>query len=78
MLLTRLTHAHEMIAAWPPDFNAERQHPPPGYATPAAFTADFKKQGAASFRTAGGYATQPLASCVQMGKNNADSLINDK
>ncbi len=45
------------------------------YSTPAAFAAELKKQGAASLRIAGGYATQPLASPAHMGNNNAEALI---
>ena len=52
-----------------------RPHSSLGYTTPAAFAADLKKQGAASLRIAGGYATQPLASPARVGNNNAETLI---
>ena len=74
-LFTSLAHAREKIAAWTHDYNTERPHSSLGYATPAAFAADLKKQGAASLRIAGGYATQPLASYARMGNNNAEALI---
>ena len=74
-LFTSLAHAREKIAAWAHDYNTGRPHSSLGYATPAAFAADLKKQGAASLRIAGGYATQPLASPAHMGNNNAEALI---
>ena len=74
-LFTSLSHAREKIAAWIDDYNTDRPHSSLGYATPAAFAADLKKQGAASLRIAGGYATQPLASPAHMGNNNAEALI---
>ena len=74
-LFTSLAHAREKIAAWIDDYNTDRPHSSLGYATPAAFAADLKKQGAASLRIAGGYATQPLASPAHMGNNNAEALI---
>jgi putative transposase len=60
-LFTSLAHAREKIAAWVHDYNTGRPHSSLGYATPAAFAADLKKQGAASLRIARCYATQPLA-----------------
>jgi putative transposase len=74
-LFTSLDHAREKIAAWAWDYNTQRPHSSLGYATPAAFAAELKKQGAASLRIAGGYATQPLASPTHMGNNNAEALI---
>ena len=74
-LFTSLAHAREKIAAWAHDYNTGRPHSSLGYATPAAFAADLKKQGAASLRIAGGYATQPLASPAHMGNKNAEALI---
>ena len=74
-LFTSLDHAREKIAAWTWDYNTQRPHSSLGYATPAAFAAELKKQGAASLRIAGGYATQPLASPAHMGNNNAEALI---
>ena len=74
-LFTSLDHAREKIAAWAWDYNTQRPHSSLGYATPAAFAAELKKQGAASLRIAGGYATQPLASPAHMGNNNAEALI---
>ena len=74
-LFTSLDHAREKIAAWAWDYNNQRPHSSLGYATPAAFAAELKKQGAASLRIAGGYATQPLASPAHMGNNNAEALI---
>ncbi len=69
-LFTSLAHAREKIAAWADDYNTKRPHSSLGYATPAAFAAELKKQGAASLRIAGGYATQPLASPAQSRNNN--------
>ena len=57
------------------DYNNQRPHSSLGYATPAAFAVELKKQGAASLRIAGGYATQPLASQAHMGNNNTEALI---
>lgn len=74
-LFTSLDHAREKIAAWAWDYNIRRPHSSIGYSTPATFAADLKKQGAASLRIAGGYATQPLASPACMGNNNAEALI---
>ena len=74
-LFTSLDHAREKTAAWAWDYNTQRPHSSLGYATPAAFAAELKKQGAASLRIAGGYATQPLASPAHMGNNNAEALI---
>ena len=74
-LFTSLAHAREKIAAWTHDYNTGRPHSSLGYATPAAFAADLKKQGAASLRIAGGYAAQPLASPAHVGKNDAEALI---
>ena len=74
-LFASLAHAREKIAAWAHDYNTKRPHSSLGYATPAAFAADLKKQGAASVRIAGGYATQPLASPAHVGNNNAEALI---
>jgi putative transposase len=56
-LFTCLAHAREKIAAWTHDYNTGRPHSSLGYATPAAFAANLKKQGAAALRIAGGYAT---------------------
>ena len=74
-LFTSLDHAREKIAAWAWDYNTQRPNSSLGYATPAAFAAELKKQGAASLRIAGGYATQPLASLAHTGNNNAEALI---
>ena len=74
-LFTSLAHAREKIAAWAHDYNTGRPHSSLGYATPAAFAADLKKQGAASLRIAGGYATQPLASPAHVGNNDPEALI---
>jgi hypothetical protein len=65
----------EKIAAWTHDYNTARPHSALGYATPAAFAADLKKQGAASLRIAGGYATQPLASPALTRNNDAEALV---
>ena len=46
-LFMSLDHAREKIAAWIDDYNNQRPHSSLGYATPAAFAAEFKKQGAA-------------------------------
>jgi putative transposase len=70
-LFTSLAHAREKITAWADDYNTDRPHSSLGYATPAAFAADLKKQGAAALRIAGGYATQPLASPAQPRNNEA-------
>ena len=74
-LFTSLAHVREKIAAWVEDYNIGRPHSALGYATPAAFAADLKKQGAASLRIAGGYATQPLASPALSRNNDAGTLI---
>ena len=74
-LFTSLAHAREKIAAWVRDYNTGRPHSALGYATPAEFAAELKKQGAAPLRIAGGYATQPLASPAQPGNNDAEALI---
>jgi putative transposase len=74
-LFTSLAHVREKIAAWVDDYNTGRPHSSLGYATPAAFAADLKKQGAASLRIAGGYATQPLASPALTRNNDAEALI---
>ena len=74
-LFTSIAHAREKIAAWVKDYNTGRPHSSLGYATPAVFAAELKKQGAASLRIARGYATQPLASPARLGNNNAEALI---
>jgi len=74
-LFTSLAHVREKIAAWVDDYNTGRPHSALGYATPAAFAADLKKQGAASLRIAGGYATQPLASPALSRNNDTEALI---
>ncbi len=74
-LFTSLAHVREKIAAWVDDYNTRRPHSALGYATPAAFAADLKKQGAASLRIAGGYATQPLAQPALSRTNDAGTLI---
>lgn len=74
-LFSSLSHARKKIAAWVDDYNAERPHSSLGYATPAEFAAELKKQGAAPLRIAGGYATQPLASPARLGNNHAETLI---
>ena len=74
-LFTSLAHAREKIATWVDDYNTGRPHSSLGYATPAAFAADLKKQGAASLCVAGGYATQPLASPARVGNNDKRTLI---
>jgi putative transposase len=74
-LFTSIGHAREKIAAWVHDYNTGRPHSSLGYATPAAFAAELRKQGAAALRIAGGYATQPLASPALTRNNNAETLI---
>ena len=74
-LFTSLAHAREKIAAWADDYNTRRPHSSLGYATPAAFATELKKQGAASLRIAGGYAMQPLASPAQSRNNNDRTLM---
>ena len=74
-LFTSLAHAREKIAAWIDDYNTGRPHSSLGYATPAAFAAELKKQGAASLRIASGYATQPLASPAHPRNNDDRTLI---
>jgi putative transposase len=74
-LFMSMGHAREMIAAWTYDYNTGRPHSSLGYATPAAFAAELEKQGAASLRIAGGYATQPLASPAPTRNNDAAALI---
>ena len=74
-LFTSLAHAREKIAIWADDYNTGRPHSSLGYATPAAFAAELKKQGAASLRITGGYATQPLASPARTRNNDTETLI---
>ncbi|KUR76646.1 hypothetical protein AQZ50_12215 [Novosphingobium sp. Fuku2-ISO-50] len=74
-LFTGFAHVREKIAAWSDDYNTGRPHSSPGYAAPAAFAAHPKKQGAASLRIAGGYATQPLASPTLSRNNDAGVVI---
>ena len=74
-LFTSLAHARDKIAAWTHDYNTARPHSALGFATPAAFAAELKKQGAASLRIAGGYATQHLASPALSRNNDAEALI---
>lgn len=74
-LFMGLDHAREKVAAWIDDYNNQRPHSSLGYATPAAFAAELEKQGAASLRIAGDYATQPLASHAHVRNNNAETLI---
>ena len=74
-LFMSMGHAREKITAWAHDYNTGRPHSSLGYATPAAFAAELKKQGAASLRIAGGYATQPLASPAPTRNNDAEALI---
>lgn len=74
-LFTSMAHAREKIAVWVEDYNTGRPHSSLGYATPAAFAAELRKQGAASLRIAGGYATQPFASPALTRNNNAETLI---
>lgn len=74
-LFMSMWHAREKITAWADDYNTGRPHSSLGYATPAAFAAELKKQGAASLRIAGGYATQPLTSPAPARDNDAEALI---
>ena len=74
-LFTSMPHAREKIALWVDDYNSGRPHSSLGYATPAAFAAELRKQGSASLRIAGGYATQPLASPALTRNNDAAALI---
>ena len=74
-LFIGLDHAREKAAVWIDDYNNQRPHSSLGYATPAAFAAELEKQGAASLRIAGGYATQPLASRAQSRNNSAETRI---
>ena len=74
-LFFTIGQARAIVARWIDDYNTERSHSSLGYATPAAFAADLKKQGAASLRIAGGYATQPLASPALTRNNDAEALI---
>jgi putative transposase len=74
-LFTSLAHAREKITASVHDYNTGRPHSSLGYATPATFAADLKKQGSTSLRIAEGYATQPLASPAQPRDNDERTLI---
>jgi putative transposase len=74
-LFMSIGHAREKVAIWVADFNTARPHSSLGYATPAAFAAELEKQGAASLRIAGGYATQPLAPPAHLRNNNCPTLI---
>lgn len=73
-LFMSLDHSREKIAAWADDYNNQRPHSLLGYATPAAFAAGVEKQGAASLRTAGGHAAQPLTSPAQSRNNDTNTL----
>jgi putative transposase len=75
MLFTSLNDAGEKIATWAWENNIWRARSYLGYAAPAAFVTELKKQGAASLRIAGGFVTQPLTSLAHMGNNNAETLI---
>jgi len=74
-LFASIAHAREKIAHWVYDYNNDRPHSALDYATPVAFAAQLKKQGAAALRIAGGYATQPLASLAHMRNNDEPTLI---
>jgi len=74
-LFADVQEAKALAAVWKNEYNHRRPHSSLGYTTPAAFAADLKKQGAASLRIAGGYATQPLASHAYVGNNDAVALI---
>ena len=74
-LFTSLAHAREKIAAWADDYNTGKPHSSLGYATPAAFAADLKKQGAAPLRIAGRYATQAIALPAPTRNNDTEALI---
>ena len=77
-LFMSFDHAREKLAAWIDDYNYQRPHSSLGYATLAAFAAEFEKQWAASLRIAGGYATQPpLASPEHPRNDDAEGLIAD-
>lgn len=64
-LFMSLGHARDIIADWVEDYNTDRPHSSLGYATPAAFAAKIKKQGAA----------QPLASPALTRKSQPRSLV---
>ncbi len=74
-LFIGLDHAREKVVAWIYDYNNQRLQSSLGYATRVAFAAEHGKQGAASLRIAGGYATQPLASHAKLRKNDVRTLI---
>ena len=74
-LFLTLGQARDEVAGWVEDYNTERPHSSLGYATPAAFAADFANQGAAPLRVAGSYAPQPLAPPAQSRNNNTRPLV---
>jgi hypothetical protein len=74
-LFTVLDDARDKITAWARDYNTWQFHSSLVYSTTAAFAADFKKQGAASLRIAGGYDYAALASPAHIGKKNAEALM---
>lgn len=70
-----IAHARAAIAAWVEDYNAGRPHSSLGYATPAAFAAQFETQRAASLRAADGCAPRPVASAAQMRNTRKRTLV---
>jgi putative transposase len=69
-LFLSMTRARVEITAWFEDYNRERLHSAPGYATPAAFAAELDKQWPASLRPKGS-ATQAIGSAALMRKTTA-------
>ncbi len=59
--------ARSILARWVDDYNTERPHSSLGYATPAAFAAELKKQRAGL--------NPPVASPARLRDNNGRSLV---
>ncbi len=74
-LFLSLAQARTLVADWIDDYNTARPRSSLGYATPAAFAANFPPQRAASLRAAEGYAPQPVAPPAHMRNNNRRSLV---
>lgn len=65
-LFMSIAHTRVEIAAWVEDYNSERPHSSHGYATPAAFAANQKKQWPASLRSTGfRYAAHCLTTLIR-------------
>ena len=66
-LFLSLAHARAVVREWVDDYNTERPHSSLGYATPAAFAAEIKKQRPGR--------VQAVASGALVHHNNRQSLV---